>query len=185
MNQTYKIKRENLPDDNPSQIDATIKKMIELARRDSKSPAIRKIASKIFTECNNNELCMAEAAYDYVYEKIGYQFDDKVAKNYLSGDTSNVEFVASPKYLADPNVKDVKKIGDCDDMATLLCSIYLALGMRTRLRVIAWKSDEFTHVYSEAGVYIDDEGWWVPSDPVIKQFGVEKAPVKNAKSYEV
>jgi transglutaminase-like putative cysteine protease len=179
---TCNIKTQKLTGTNPQQVHRTVDEMKRLALRDSTSKEIRKIADEIFAKCDNDEYCMAEAAYDYVEKKIKYQFDDLNAKNYLSGDTSDVEFVASPKCILQ---KENYQVGDCDDMATLLCSIYTALGMRSRMRIIAWKNSDFSHVYAEAGVHINGKGWWIPSDPVIHKFGMEKGDIINAESFEV
>ena len=177
-----KINRQMLSDNNPQQVRKTVKEMIRLAISSSTSKEIRKIADDIHIKCNGDELCMAEEAYNFVEKKIKYQFDDLNAKNYIDGDTKNVEFVASPRcILREENYQE----GDCDDIATLLCSIYKALGMRSRMRIIAWKDNDFSHVYAEAGVHIGKKGWWIPSDPVIHKFGFEKAPIITAESYEV
>jgi hypothetical protein len=57
--------------------------------------------------------------------------------------------------------------------------------MRARFRIIAWRDNEFSHVYSEAGIHYNGKGYWIPSDPVIKKFGIEKAPEIRARSFEV
>lgn len=165
----------------------TLEHMKRLAIRDSSNPIILEIASKIKKECGNNKECQAEKAFDWVYENIKYEYDDvligKFQNKYLTQKIENKEaeeFVTAPIYLVTKT-----KTGDCDDMSVLLASIYIALGLPVNFKVIAHRSQAYSHVYCEVGLKIKDKWYWIPSDPVIKKFAFEKAPIIRTKTLRV
>lgn len=53
--------------------------------------------------------------------------------------------------------------GDCDDMVMLLNALLESLGIKTRIKVVAWRKPEFTHVVSEA--YNGNR--WIELDPTM------------------
>jgi len=160
----------------------TLKEMKRLARRDANSNVVQRIAKAIKDKCKGkDDLCRANAVYDYIFKNVSYKFDHELVVDYVDAKNPEaVEFFSAPKYLLSEIFE-----GDCDDMSTALASLYIALGMPVNFKVIAWKSDSFTHVYTEVMVKMEDGYWWIPSDPVIKQFAFEKAPVKRAYVYRV
>jgi hypothetical protein len=54
----------------------TIEHMKRLAIRDSNSEEIKNIARQIKSKCGNNQECLAEEAFNWVYENIKYEYDD-------------------------------------------------------------------------------------------------------------
>lgn len=164
----------------------TIEHMKRLAIRDSKSEEIRNIANQIKSKCGNNQECLAETAFDWVYNNIKYEFDDILVEKYQDKyftqkieNPKNEEFITAPKYILK------LKVGDCDDMSTLLASIYIALGLPVNFKIIAHKSKAYSHVYTEVGVKIKGKSYWIPSDPVIKKFAFEKAPIIRVETFRV
>lgn len=157
-----------------SAIFETLYNMKRLAVRDANSDVIQKIANKIKKKCGNDQICMAIAGFDYVYENVKYEYDkDLVVKYVKTNNPDSIEFFSAPKFLLGELFE-----GDCDDMSTALASLYLALGLPVNFKIIAWKNNAFSHVYTEVGII--DKKVWIPSDPVIKEFGKEKAPVIRA-----
>lgn len=156
---------------------ATLYEMKRLALRDSTSDVIKKIAKEILSTCNDNEECSIISGFDEVFDKVKYQFDHDIVGKYVKilGNPEHYEFITAPKYLLSKTFE-----GDCDDMSTALASLYIALNLPVNFKIIAWKSHSFTHVYTEVAIYHNNQYWWIPSDPVIKQFGREKAPVRRA-----
>ncbi len=160
-----------------SAIYETLYNMKRLARRDASSDVIVNIAKQIKLQCANDDVCIAKKAFDFVYDNVKYEYDKNLVVKYIkTKDPESVEFFAAPKFLLGELFE-----GDCDDMSTALASLYIALGLPVNFKIIAWKSNAFSHVYTEVGLQNIEQGAvWIPSDPVIKVFGIEKAPVIRA-----
>ena len=176
--------------DGDTAIFTTLKKMVQFAREDSKDPIIKNIASQIKSKNYgkaDEEYYTAKAVFDYVYNKVTYTEDEKIANDEIPNwnAAARTEFLTRPKYLLSETFR-----GDCDDMATACCALYLALGYRTTVKAIAWKDNDFSHVYSEVGLKTTfDEPCFIPCDPVAPKiglgFGQEKTPVIRTKIIEV
>ena len=156
----------------------TLYEMKRLARRDAKSPIVMKYAGEIKAKCKDDEACLLKKIFNTVYKNVQYQFDDEIVTDILPEwkHADNTEYLAAPKYLFEYGK------GDCDDMATAVAAVAIALGIPVNFKIIAWKSYEFTHVYNELLVKKADDGksYWIATDAVIGTFGEEKAPVKRA-----
>ena len=162
----------------------TVKFMIMLSKNDSDSKSVQEIADKIRSISKIPEL-MVIAAYDWVFDNIKYVRDEihvldharkfKFRKN---ENVDDVEFLVSPRH----NIEKYHQ-GDCDDMTMILSSLFLNLGIRVRIKVIATQSMEYSHVYAEA--LIPEINSWVPVDPVIKEFGIEYVPNRRSETFEV
>lgn len=162
-------------------VDLTVEAhMVRLAVRDADSPEIRAIASRIERSCEDpsgsesGDHCRIWGAFKAVVDTVTYVNDPATA-----------EHITAPKYLM-----TTKPQGDCDCMSTALASILMALGYRTQFKVIAWRSDSFTHVYLE--VWVPSKGIWMPLDPVFQVpgdkyhgFGQEKDGIRRKKLYPV
>jgi hypothetical protein len=171
----------------------TIKNMIRLARRDSQNKVIINIAAKIKNSVDrktakgtNLELVYAKACFDYVLNNIKYVFDhENVGKwvNIGSQDPKSIEFLIAPLYSF-----TTTKTGDCDCLSTALAALFLTdvFKIPCRFRIIAWKDNDFSHVYCEAGIRRTfKRAAWIPADVVIKEYGKEKAPVLRVESFRV
>ena len=164
-------------------IKKTLVEMKRLALRDSTSPEITKIARTIRARCKNESEpteCEMLAAFNWVVDNIKYEFDDillnkmkskfdRSNQNLIEKGAKQIEFLTAPKYLVAKT-----RIGDCDDMACLYASICVALGIPVQFKVIAWRMNAYTHVYTEVGITKDGKGYWIPADPVLGTFGKEK-----------
>lgn len=164
----------------------TLREMERLALRDSQNQIIIDLAKKITENCEN-DLCKSEAIYDYIYKNINYKHDDKIVNDVIPEwkHAQSTEYFTAPIYIL-----EMKK-GDCDDMALLGAALSLAIGLQASYKIIAWKScdkqnAEYTHVYLENLIEdVWEEPYWVPADPVIHEFGTEKAPVCRASVMQV
>jgi hypothetical protein len=164
----------------------TLKVMKSYALTDSRIELVNNIAENIRKECssitniNDKQFCYAEKAFNYIVKNVRYVEDKKAAEDVINTnqyDMNNVEFLVAPRKLL------VRGYGDCDCMSTALCSILVNLKVPCRFVVIAWKSNSYSHVYPEVGLWLTQKGtykpFWIPSDPVIKTFGIKKLPVKR------
>lgn len=144
-------------------VEQTMKKMQELAIRDSKSQMIQEIANKIKSCCSYK---MAKSAYDIVVSMIKYVSDPQ-----------GLEYVRAPIHCLQ------EKKGDCDDMSCLYASIMKSLDIPVMFKAIAWRRHEYTHVYCL--IYCDKIQKWIVADPVIKTFGREKSGIKRETLLQV
>lgn len=164
----------------------TLREMERLAVRDSKNSEIKNLAEDIIKACDD-DICKSKAIFDFVYKNISYKHDHKIVNDVFPEweHAKATEYFTAPIYIL-----EIGK-GDCDDMALLGAALSLAVGLRATFKVIAWKTCEradadFTHVYLENLIEdVWDEPYWVPADPVIHEFGIEKAPVCRATVLEV
>jgi len=56
-----------------------------------------------------------------------------------------MELITAPIHFVNGNIK----AGDCDCMTTLLVCLLETAGFDCGITVIAWRLDEYTHVYGE------------------------------------
>jgi len=162
----------------------TVKNMMRVAIDNKDSKAVQEIADKIRKITSIPELQVI-AAYDWVYENIEYEKDDVHITEHADkfglsrkDRLDDIEYLIAPKH----NISEYQK-GDCDDMTMILISLFSNLGIRSRIKVIATTSHEYSHVYAEA--LIPEINAWVPVDPVIESFGKEYVPYKRAETFEV
>jgi transglutaminase-like putative cysteine protease len=163
-----------------SAIMKTLDHMIRLARRDARTPDVKTLAKRLASSCtsgdvNYQEYCKVKAAFDWVVDNITYRFDHQHVQDWIEVDNPNTtEFLIAPKHQLGVLV------GDCDDMSMMLAALLGAMGFSVKYKVIAWRGQEYTHVYVEVLMpNADGEYRWVPMDPVAGKngFGWEKAPV--------
>ena len=153
--------------DGDAGIDETVARMIHLARRDARSAAVKRLAARLK---KGTDVDRVRQAFQAVVEMVPYRHDPP-----------NYELVIAPKYLLGGKWHG----GDCDDQTTALASLLLAMGIRTWIKVIAWRRQEFTHVYLLAE--IASQGIAIPLDTVMGHsgFGMEKQPLIRSKEYAV
>lgn len=158
----------------------TLDHMIRLARRDARTPDVKTLAKKLSKGCNSGdaamrEFCKVKNAFDWVVENITYKFDHQHVQEWVDVDNPNTtEFLIAPKHQLGVLV------GDCDDMSMMLAAILGAMGFSVKYKVIAWRGQEFTHVYVEVLMpNAEGEYRWIPMDPVAgaNGFAWEKSPV--------
>lgn len=175
----HKVFKIGLGDD---AIHKTVETILRLARRDSTNKLIINIA-KILSNGNKSNELKARSAFDFVKKTVKYKKDSDLAQEYFNYDketAERTELVTAPIYLLET------KKGDCDDMTTLLACILTAMKIKNNIKIIAWKSNEYSHVYNE--VLLEDnknELYWVPADVVHGTFGNEVGPLIRYEIFKV
>lgn len=124
----------------------TLQAMRELVRRYRIHPEIRRGAANVlFLTPERNTLHRAQALFEWVRDHVRY-----------IPDILDVETLAAPDKVM------LSLIGDCDDQATLLATLFESVGYPTRFIVAGYQSaDTFEHVYLEVCV----DGVWFACDP--------------------
>lgn len=159
-----------------SAVRQTVQDMCRLAGRDALHPRMIELAKTLRAGKTPREA--VKAAHQYVVHAIPYKSDPE-----------GIEQIAAPIYttkLVQPS-RAIRKYwkggGDCDDQATALGGILMAMGFRVKMKTIAWRVHDFTHVYLVA---ILPDGTEIPCDPVMGRdgFNNEKRPVIRAEETE-
>lgn len=152
----------------------SVDKMIEFAKRDANSPVIRKLAGEIYSENNGHYEKTAIAVAEWVRDNIKYTSDSKLVQKFFDKDDyikpENTEFIQRPEILLTKTDFE----GDCDDMSTLLASLYLALGYEVNFKVVAYESNDYDHVFNEVKIEKTEKNKlkthiWTPVDIVYMQ----------------
>lgn len=125
--------------------------------KDSRSPKIREIASKILARKCGDDWCVKEK--DYIGE----------INAVYSALRSQVRYTRDP-LDRDLNVSAERtisqyKIGDCDDYTIVGGAILRHVGYPLKIRVIQTNgNDDFNHVYLTVGVPPSNPDKWIPVD---------------------
>lgn len=159
-------------------IDQTAAVMRRLARTDVNEPNMQQVVRSF----RPGPLGVRDA-FNYVVSLIPY-VNDPGRTIWVEGIPYTLpkdeEFLVAPRHFINRKITG----GDCDDMSTTLASLLLALGFEVRYKVIAWRREEFTHVYLLCTV----PGFGIiPLDPVkgYTGFGWEKPGIIRTNTYKV
>jgi len=129
----------------------TLLKMKELALAGARHPDIWELSRKTVRGCPVKDTnCEAQKMLKWIHDNVRW-----------TPDIGNAETVAAPWRTISVGG------GDCDDVATLLASMAVSIGMPARFKAIAANPEyknEFTHVYTELKV----GNKWIPAEPSIK-----------------
>lgn len=115
---------------------------VELNKRNGR---MKNFIGQMISDCPQKDYrCYAEAIYTWVAQRVKYVWDPH-----------NVEMLQDPFFILSQS-----RVGDCDDMATLMAALYEFIDLPARFVTI--KADpnypnEFSHVYTE--VKIPRTGW--------------------------
>ncbi len=124
---------------------ATLREMARLAREYSKHPRIRQTAELIVAPLPGKQFrAEAVAIFDEVRNAIRY-----------TRDAHHFETLSTPVRVLDV------RVGDCDDMATLLAALLLSVGHPVRFVAIGQSRGEVSHVYLETKI----GPHWLALDP--------------------
>lgn len=129
---------------------ATLRVMRDIVNEAKTDPEIMHAATAaVFLVPPKDELSEARAIFDMVRENVRYLKD-----------VWNVETVTYPATTLK------RRVGDCDDQVTLLCSLFESVGYPTRFVMTGYNTrDVFEHVYCQVLV----AGQWVDCDPTEPQ----------------
>lgn len=130
-------------------IDQTVAEMWRLINRDTSNRTVRKYASDLLKTTSEDTI---KATFDYVWKKVPYVSDPETA-----------EQLTAPIHLLTG-----EKVGeDCDGMVMLLATLLLINKIEVRIRTIAWRVYQFTHVVLDAKL----NGEWIGLDATRKSSG--------------
>jgi len=131
---------------------ATIEVMRRLAVADAHNPEFAKWARAIVRDVGSKDYrAEGQRIYDFVKKNVRYRLDPR-----------GLEWVQSPYWtlLVDGQ-------GDCDDQATLLVALSVALGHGAAfvtVKVDPDRPEEFSHVYASIGITEDRHEKWIAMD---------------------
>jgi transglutaminase-like putative cysteine protease len=133
----------------------TIEAMSELAVQGSRHPEIVELARAITRHLPPKDYEGEIAAlFWWVKEHVRYVQDPRTT-----------EWVQHPHYTL-----LVSGCGDCDDMATSLAALGMALGHGSAFRTVKadpHRADEYSHVYAMIGFRKGLDAYWVPVDTTV------------------
>lgn len=153
----------------------TVAHMIRLAHEDVTLPAVQSIAKRL-SSTTKSDVEKIQAVHDFIVDEIEYRLD--------SWKGEDIEVIAAPRHT----IAGSRKYGDCDCMITAFACLLLALGIDSKIKVVAWRPDardEYTHVYILA--YAGDMDVWIPCDPTrgYEGFGWQVTPRYREHLYNV
>lgn len=135
----------------------TIKAMGQLAVQGSMHPEVVELARSITRHLAPKDYRgEAAALYRWVKQHVRYVQDPRT-----------IEWIQHPHYTL-----LVSGAGDCDDHATALLALGMALGHGGAFRTVKAdpiRQDEYSHVYGMIGVRESDGAWWIPVDTTVAE----------------
>lgn len=127
----------------------TVNYMWNYALRDAKEPLVKELVKSL---AGRDKLETLQNIFDYVISNVSYKLDP-----------ADREMVTAPIHYVNGN----RNTGDCDCMTTLLVCLLEAAGFESAITVIAWRSEDFTHVFAE----VKCNGNWYVLDPTLSWSG--------------
>lgn len=137
--------------------------MRDLARRDAKDDSIKEIASSLRRKDNVETV---HQCWQYMVDNYPYQ-----------SDPDDHEFVNAPIHTLSERFNGQYPHRDCDDLSTAFACLLKAAGIeRQFFKAIAWRKNDYTHVYNV--VHFSEHDCYCPIDLVMSNngFGREKTP---------
>lgn len=113
-------------------IDVTVSKMWDFINRDSNNIIIKNRAKTLKRNTVDETI---KATFDYLVSSVPYCLDPQDMEQL----TAPIHYESKYQYC-----------GDCDDMVMYLGALLLANNIKVRIKVLAWRRDDFTHVVLEA-----------------------------------
>jgi hypothetical protein len=174
LNDNLKITRQTFPDGERGNL-ATVDFMIKLAREKASHPIVRQLGINILNDArtkSHNHADEAKAIGRWVQQNVSYMKDP-----------DGVELLQDPLYLID-KVKTGEARGDCDDMALLMATLLISVGIKPYFKVVRWKKEKgnFNHIY----VTVREGNYkelfdWICLDAIIKdqEMGFELPSVSS------
>lgn len=154
-------------------IENTVFKMRDIIRQSAKNPRVMTLARQIvYNIPEKNDAAEVNAIYDWVRDHTRY-----------TRDVQGVETLQSPLVALDKIEQGYLFMGDCDDLTMLTLSLLKSVGYMVKIRIAAYKSGNFSHVYGL--VRIGKE--WIPIEPINKNvsLGWQAPGATKILDYEV
>jgi hypothetical protein len=120
----------------------TVEIMKKMAREGSRHPLVRRLATNIvhfyMKDPSHQYLNSARAIGDFVQKHVTY-----------TKDTSGVETLHTPDMMIRMMEQVGYATGDCDDMALLIASLLLSIGINPSFRCVKYRKDSpsYNHIY--------------------------------------
>lgn len=123
----------------------TVQTMRQLVQAGKVDPVMINAAVGLINgQPQHDQLAEVRALFEYVRDRIRY-----------------VQDVAGVETLASPQMTLQRQVGDCDDQATLLATLFEAVGYPTRFVMAGYSGQDFEHVYLQ----VMAGGFWINCDP--------------------
>lgn len=144
-------------------INKRLKILQDLTWKSVQDPRNRKLALEMTRNCPERDgLCEAKAIYQAVKSRVRYTGDVAPVKMGSNGPVEGVDL-----YQAAHRTWEFSG-GDCDDHAVLLATMLTLNGISAKFRVTATgKNEEFSHIYTMAGVPKLRPAKWVALDTTL------------------
>lgn len=144
-------------------VQATVRKMAELARAGQHTYAIRNLATRITHEVpSKSPTAEIFAIYKWVRDHIRYRHDP-----------NELEWVQAPWRTVQ------EKAGDCDDLTTLIAALCGSLGHRWQFRTVGATPTRQQHVQAQ----VHDKQRWIDLDPVLEPTQATTAPRSDVGTF--
>jgi hypothetical protein len=119
----------------------TVEYIKKLAHANKGQPPVRRMAEDIIMHYQVRDhfyLDEARAIGDFVKQNIRY-----------IKDPDGIEMLRCPMMMINEIRTKGASLGDCDDMALLVCTLLLSIGIRPQLKVVKYseQSKSFNHIY--------------------------------------
>ena len=140
---------------------ATIREMQRFVEKNKRNGRIKEYLYAMIGGCPQKDyLCYAKSIYEWVIQNTRYIWDP-----------NQVEMVQDPFYVLSQT-----RVGDCDDMATLMAMLYEFIDLPARFVTVkadASAPGEYSHVFTE--VKVPGRGW-MGADTTMPQKGFGWVP---------
>lgn len=158
----------------------TVGVMVRYALEAQRDPTVRRLAEYICAGLPSKAyLDEYLAIYRFVLDRVRYMRDPRT-----------VELVRAPWVLAREILSGQTPSADCDDMATLICALDLAVGGKCDICTVAFKDAfyrgqrQYSHVFARA--YEPQSKTWIIQDPVAgSRTAAMRRKIKSLRAWPV
>ena len=127
--------------------------LMNFIRTGRRNPDVVAFARRLVQHCPNKDyVCEARAIFDWIQANIRF-----------TRDPNNVELLQGPEVTLRSDVR----CGDCDDHVILLQSLLQAIGIPTRVVLVASQNaapNMYNHIFTEALLPVNGQDTWVAMD---------------------
>jgi len=139
LNEELKITTQYFPDGERGNL-ATVDFMKKIARERAGHPLVRQLGINILNQArtkSHNHADEAKAVGVWVQQNIRYMKDP-----------DDIELLQDPVYIIRASEKGEAR-GDCDDMALLIATLLISIGIKPYFKIVRWKktSGNYNHIY--------------------------------------
>jgi hypothetical protein len=153
----------------------------DLVAKSVKDPDMRGLALGITSDCEARDgLCEIRSIGAYTKRQIRYTGDIAPHKLGAKGPVESVDLYQSARRTSEYGG------GDCDDHAVFNASMLILNGIPAKFRVTSpyrWGKDNFTHIYTMAGLPKGDPQRWIAVDTTLPDYSLGKE-YPFAKNYD-